>query len=102
LNWVALTQAGETLGYVQATVQKHECLIAYEFHSDHWRKGFAFESVSRMLIELVEHYAVTRVAAVLKASNQRSARLLTRLGLLPLVANNIEPDEIKMVLETQA
>lgn len=81
LNWVIRLPSGELIGYVQATVQQGGlALIAYELSSRFWGRGLAYTAVKAMITELVLHYEVRTVAAVLKEANYRSLRLLNRLG----------------------
>ena len=54
--------------------------IAYELSSAYWGRGLAREAVQAMICELVDHYAVRSLQAVLKRENMRSMRLLERLG----------------------
>jgi ribosomal-protein-alanine N-acetyltransferase len=84
LNW-AVCQAGVPLGYVQATVfegldGRRSAWVAYVLGSAHWGQGVATRAVACMEQELVAAYGVQRLAAVFKRANQRSARLLARLG----------------------
>jgi RimJ/RimL family protein N-acetyltransferase len=85
LNWVVrLADVAEPLGYVQATVlDDHTALIAYEFASAHWGRGYAQEAVVAMLGELAAAYGVNMAGAVFKQANFRSRRLLQRLGMEP-------------------
>jgi ribosomal-protein-alanine N-acetyltransferase len=81
LNWVARLPTGEAVGYVQATVYPNgRADIAYVFGSRWWGRGLASAAVRLMLDELVATYAVRDLTAVLKRTNDRSARLLLRLG----------------------
>jgi [ribosomal protein S5]-alanine N-acetyltransferase len=81
LNWVIRLPSSELAGYVQATVRRHDnAAIAYELSSMHWGRGLARQAVLAMIGELVEHYRVHTLTAVLKRNNLRSARLLERLG----------------------
>ena len=54
--------------------------IAYIFASPHWGQGLASEAVDAMIDELREQYDVKILSATLKRNNERSTRLLTRLG----------------------
>ena len=102
LNWVIRLPTSELVGYVQATVLPDgRASIAYELSSAFWGRGLAREAVQAMMIELTQHYSVTRFTATLKRANQRSRRLLERLGFglaaPELYAKcNIEPEEILM------
>ena len=81
LNWVIRLPTSELIGYVQATVRPNgRAEIAYELSSTYWGRGLAHQSVQAMIAELVEHYQVRSVSAVLKRGNLRSLRLLERLG----------------------
>ena len=94
----------ELAGYVQATVRANgQAAIAYELASAYWGRGLARTAVQAMIAELVEHYHVRTITAVLKRENRRSQRLLERLNFVvasesrPL--DGIEPDEIRMQRE---
>jgi RimJ/RimL family protein N-acetyltransferase len=69
---------------VQATVLADAtALIAYEFNSAWWGRGLAHEAVSASMQELRRRPGVQRFGAVFKTSNDRSRRLLVRLGMRP-------------------
>lgn len=81
LNWVVRLPSSELIGYVQATVWPNgRAAIAYELSSAYWGRGLARHAVQAMILELVQHYQVRTLAAVLKRENLRSLRLLERLG----------------------
>jgi ribosomal-protein-alanine N-acetyltransferase len=81
LNWVIRLPTSELIGYVQATVRPEErAAIAYELSSAYWGRGLARDAVEAMISELVQHYGVCSLFAVLKGENVRSMRLLERLG----------------------
>ena len=94
---------GALIGYVQATVHAdHRAAVAYEFASAFWHRGLASEAVQAMIDELVAAHEVERLSAVLKARNQRSRRLLERLGFLPAAAAEraaaqVDADELLML-----
>lgn len=99
LNWVIRLPTSELAGYVQATVfADGHAAIAYELSSAYWGRGLARRAVQAVIAELVEHYHVQRVTAVLKRGNRRSLRLLERLGFTlasdPRAMRNIEADEL--------
>ena len=100
LNWVVKLRANGLIGYVQATVVAGgRANIAYEFASAHWGRGLAHEAVGALVEELRQAHGVTELAAVAKSANQRSLRLLERLGFTPatpaaLEKNPVEPDEV--------
>ena len=105
LNWVVrLRGDGQAIGYVQATVLADaQALIAYEFGSAWWGRGLAHEATAAAIEELRRQYGVRAVGAVFKKLNQRSRRLLARLGLRAagpgeFPAAMAEADEAAMVL----
>jgi RimJ/RimL family protein N-acetyltransferase len=108
LNWVIRLPSSELIGYVQATVQPGgRASIAYELSSRYWGRGLAHAAVKAMISELVSHYEVRTVSAVLKEANYRSLRLLERLGFSRAseesrAHSGIEPDELLMHYETQS
>lgn len=105
LNWVIRLPTSELIGYVQATVQPGgKALIAYELSSRYWGRGLARNAVEAMISELVEHYQVRTVSAVLKEENYRSLRLLERLGFSRASTETgsgagAGPDELLMIQE---
>jgi [ribosomal protein S5]-alanine N-acetyltransferase len=107
LNWVIRLSTSELIGYVQATVRSNSrAAIAYELSSTYWGQGHASQAVRAMLVELVERYQVRSLSAVLKRENQRSMRLLDRLGFLPAspeehLRRHLEPGELLMLREIQ-
>jgi ribosomal-protein-alanine N-acetyltransferase len=87
LNWVIRLPHSGLVGYVQATVRADgRAAIAYEMSSAYWGRGLARQAVQAMMTELVDHYGVHRMTAVLKRGNRRSLRLLERLGFTPASA----------------
>jgi [ribosomal protein S5]-alanine N-acetyltransferase len=107
LNWVIRLPNSELAGYVQATVfADGHAAIAYELSSAYWGRGLARRAVQAMIAELAEHYHVHIVTAVLKRENQRSLRLLERLGFSVASAKshaeqNVDPSELLMQREVQ-
>jgi RimJ/RimL family protein N-acetyltransferase len=103
LNWIVRTKLAGPVGYVQATVRSDgSALIAYEFASAHWGQGLASEAVLAMIGELVENYRVQQLSALLKRANDRSRRLLERLGFSVAsdeqrAAQDAASDELLMV-----
>ncbi|HEX2009762.1 MAG TPA: GNAT family N-acetyltransferase [Roseateles sp.] len=101
LNWVArLSASGAAIGYVQATIfADGHAAIAYELDSRYWGRGLAQEAVRAMLAALADTYRVSRITATLKCRNERSLRLLQRLGFEAAeAAEGLEPDERQMTL----
>ena len=107
LNWVIRLPSSELIGYVQATLREGgSAAIAYVFSSAYWGRGLARQAVAAMISELVEHYQVRSLFAVLKRRNLRSVRLLERVdfSLVPPeqhATHQVEPDEVLMHRESQ-
>ena len=103
LNWVIRLPDARLIGYVQATVHAGgRASIAYELNSAYWGRGLARQAVQAMVSELIEHYGVLRLSAVLKQANQRSFKLLQRLGFTLAtpdehVQAEVERDEFLML-----
>jgi RimJ/RimL family protein N-acetyltransferase len=102
LNWVIRLPDAALAGYVQATVAPNGvAAIAYELASAYWGRGIAQNAVRASIGELVEHHGARMLTAVLKRRNERSRRLLERLGFSPTpddrcVEHGIEADELMM------
>jgi ribosomal-protein-alanine N-acetyltransferase len=87
LNWVLRLPPHGLIGYVQATIHPgRRAAIGYEMGSAWWGRGLAREAVEAMLRELADSYGVDQVYAIHKVANERSARLLQRLGFAPAQA----------------
>jgi RimJ/RimL family protein N-acetyltransferase len=108
LNWVIRLPDGRLAGYVQATVHPDgRASLAYELHSAHWGRGLARQAVQAMISELIAQHGVRHLSAVLKRDNQRSLRLLQRLGFTLASADmhvqrEVERDEFLMLREVSA
>jgi len=102
LNWVIRLRPTGLIGYVQATVQADgHAAVAYELASAWWGRGLASEAVRAAIAELVLRHGAQSLGAVLKRDNQRSLRLLQRLGFTLAAPDEharqrIEPDELLM------
>ena len=103
LNWVIRIPGSGLIGYVQATVYPDgRAAIAYELASRFWGRGLARAAVEAMVPALVDDYGVRRLSAVFKRRNDRSQRLLERLGFSPATPElhaelGAEPDEMLML-----
>jgi [ribosomal protein S5]-alanine N-acetyltransferase len=85
LNWALVLREGDTnaVGFVQATVQQdHHAWVAYQVATALWGQGLATEAVRAMVEHLVSRYAVTQCMATVDQRNERSWRLLERLGFV--------------------
>jgi len=81
LNWVIRPHGRALVGYVQATVASNrQAYVAYILASKHWGHGYAQKAMQPMLEHLTSVYGVERCLATVEAENQRSIRLLERLG----------------------
>jgi [ribosomal protein S5]-alanine N-acetyltransferase len=102
LNWVIRLPTSELIGYVQATVHANgRAAIAYELSSAWWGRGLASAAVRAVIDELVQRHRVRSLGAVLKRDNQRSLRLLQRLGFSLASPDDhaklgVEPGELLM------
>ena len=56
--------------------------VGYTFHSEHWGKGYAVESLSALVEYVFEELDVTRAFGMLHPDNPASAVLLERTGFL--------------------
>ncbi|KKK39088.1 acetyltransferase [Mesobacillus campisalis] len=54
--------------------------IGYEIHPDHWRKGFTFEALSKVIEYGFDDFGLTRIGAVVFLDNQASNKLLSKAG----------------------
>ncbi len=85
LNWALLLRGGDAsaIGFTQATVQEDgRAWIAYQVATALWGRGLASEAVSAMIEHLASHCAVSQCMATVDQRNERSWRLLERLGFL--------------------
>jgi len=81
LNWVVRKPGQPPLGYVQATLTlDHRAWVGYVFSARHWGRGYATQAGQAMLEHVASVYGVSRFLASVEAANQRSIRLLERLG----------------------
>lgn len=95
LNWVIRLPTSELIGYTQATLYRDgRAAIAYELHSAYWGRGLASAAVRAVIAHLGAHYPVQIVSAVLKKENQRSMRLLQRLGFS--LASPVQHEELEV------
>ena len=76
LNWI-ITRDGAPIGLVQATIYPDSSAnVAYLLGSAHWGHGYALEAVAAM----IEQLEGCRLFATVDPRNERSIRLLERLG----------------------
>ncbi len=81
LNWVVRRPGLPPVGYVQATLMlNHTAWVGYVFSARHWGRGYATQAGLAMLEHVASAYGVSRFLASVDAANERSIRLLGRLG----------------------
>jgi len=82
-DWIQMgvEHAGELIGDLAVGLDRAgtSATIGYTLRADHWRQGYATESVGALVDALFER-RIVRVAATLDPLNIPSARLLERLG----------------------
>lgn len=84
LNWAIRLDAGELAGFVQATVCEGGLgWIAFVIGREFWGRGVAQRAARAVLDEGSRRYAVSHWLATADQRNQRSIRLLARLGFTP-------------------
>jgi ribosomal-protein-alanine N-acetyltransferase len=81
LNWIVRNDAGDAVGYVQATIfPDHSAEVAYVIGRAFWRRGYAAAAMLTVLEELRQCYGVDTARATLDPGNAASLALLRRLG----------------------
>jgi RimJ/RimL family protein N-acetyltransferase len=68
------------LGRLEATIIENRAEIAYLFGPKYWGKGYALEALRWFQNRLAEECAVSKFWATVLPGNERSVRLLQRLG----------------------
>ena len=95
LNWVIRPLDQPLAGYVQATVEPdRSAYVAYVLGSRYWGHGYAHRAVQAMLDHLVSAYSVDRFLATVEADNQRSIRLLERLGFHAIASHELDGHQL--------
>lgn len=95
LNWVVRLPGQPPMGYVQATVvSRDRAWVAYLLASRHWGQGHAHAAMQAMLGHLGQACGVSLYMATVEAGNQRSIRLLQRLGFHGASAQEAEGHEL--------
>ena len=85
LNWAIVLREGDAnaIGFVQATVQPdHRAWVAYQVTHARWGQGIATKATRAMIEHLISRYAVKQCMATVDQRNERSWRLLERLGFV--------------------
>lgn len=86
LCWSVLDKSGDFLGFI--IVHEHhdseKLEISYQFLTESWGKGYAFESMEVVLEYLFEKLGIDQVLAETQLKNLKSIKLLSRLGFSEL------------------
>ncbi|WP_053363539.1 GNAT family protein [Bacillus sp. FJAT-27251] len=69
-----------TIGYNAWSPKHKRAEIGYEIHPDHWRKGYTFEALSKVIEYGFNGFGLTRIGAVVFIDNQASNELLAKAG----------------------
>ena len=80
LNWAVRPRGAEPVGFVQATVAGADAWVAYVLARKSWGRGFAAEATQAVIDHVRSACGVTRFLATTDEGNERSLRLLRRLG----------------------
>lgn len=86
-NWIVRPiETGRPVGYVQATVEDHdggrEAVLAWVINPEDQGRGLATEAAARMVNWLTTQ-GVTRLVAYIHPQHTASARVASKLGLVP-------------------
>ena len=74
-------EGGELLGSIGGAFEEHRIQFGYCLASDAWGRGFATEAGNAFIRALSESTAIQRVQAYCDVENNKSARVLQKLGL---------------------
>lgn len=81
LNWVVRPAGQAPIGYVQATITANRSAwLGYVISTRHWGRGHATQAVQAVIDHAVARYRVERFRATVELDNERSIRVLGRLG----------------------
>ncbi|WP_066052112.1 GNAT family N-acetyltransferase [Robertmurraya korlensis] len=71
-----------TIGFNAWSTKHKRAEIGYEIHPNHWRKGYTFEAISKVIEHGFNEFGLTRIGAVVFTDNEASNKLLTKMGFL--------------------
>lgn len=74
------------------TWEQNSITIGYTFDSDYWRQGYAIETITKLLEVLKNKYHFKIVFAHVYDDNERSIKLLKKLGFEQYEASRIMGD----------
>ena len=87
---VRVIESNVYCGRVEATVHGTWAEIAYLFGPAFWGHGFASEAVGWLRAELRRQLGVTELWAAVRPDNERSLRLLRRMGFVERMPASVE------------
>jgi [ribosomal protein S5]-alanine N-acetyltransferase len=83
-KWIAELHDGTPVGWVElgklSGPDRDDLQVGYEFAPPHWGHGYATEAVRRILDYAFGMLELDRVAAIARAENPASVRVLEKLG----------------------
>lgn len=74
--------SGKVIGYVlfKSCGQREVYEIAWAFHRNYWRKGYAYEACQALMVHAFEHMGIHKIFAE-TIDSVRSAGLMKKLGM---------------------
>ncbi len=79
---VCLKESGKLIGNVYFAKGEFDTWeLGYVFHSHYWGKGYAYEAARALLDDAFKKQGAHRIVAMCNPLNERSWRLLERLGM---------------------
>jgi len=81
-HWSVVDRSNTFLGFIEVS-EHHDSVdleISYQFLPNFWAKGYAFESLEKVLKHLFEKEGIEKILAETQAKNSRSIKLLKKLG----------------------
>lgn len=94
LNWVVRPRDEAPVGFVQATVSGADAWVAYVLSREFWGRGYAFQATQAVIEHLRATCGVARFLATVEAGNERSVRLLQRLGFRAASEAEVQEHEL--------
>ena len=80
-HWVVVErESGRVAGLVSLTARGEEVELSYELSPAYWKLGYAYEACTALLTTAAERSLSSPIIAVTQRANERSKRLLGRLG----------------------